>query len=79
MTVICSVPQKGILESAAKAARSDASIWILAHALRGAGAADKEGSPVIITGPVADKLRALGDRQGISPDRALEQLLIAEG
>lgn len=78
MTVICSTVQKGILEGAAVAANTDASTWILAHALKGAGGA-RDGAPLIITGPVADKLRALGDRQGISPDRALEQLLIAEG
>lgn len=79
MTVICSTVQKELLEGAAESSGTDASTWLLAHAMRGAGASSKDGAPLVITGPVADKLRALGDKQGISPDRALEQLLIAEG
>lgn len=71
--------QRGACESAAKRACSDVNTWALAYLMRATGQADTSLRPVVITGEVADRLRRLALAQGISPDAALEQLLISGG
>lgn len=71
--------QRGACEQAAARAGSDVNTWALAHLMRAATKQDAAGSPVVITGEVADRLRQLASDQGIDPDRALKQLLISGG
>lgn len=76
--VVASSQQAQILAEAAQAAGcSDRSTWILAHAMKAAKAEDSAGAPLVVTGVVADRLRAEAERQGITPDQVLEQMLIA--
>lgn len=80
IAVICSVAQRDLLATAAVKNRSNLSTWVLAHAMKAAGANGHVGSgPIIIEGDVADRLRAAATRLEIDPNRLLEQLLIAEG
>ena len=75
--VVATHEQAEILNAAAdKAKCSDRSTFILAHALRAAGATGVAGAPVVIVGEVADRLREEAKRQGVTADRVLEQLLI---
>lgn len=76
--VVCSHAQADILTKAAdKAGSPDRSMWILAHALRAAGADHQDGAPVVIAGPVADRLRAEAKRQDVDPSQLLD--LIVQG
>jgi uncharacterized protein (DUF1778 family) len=79
ITVVCSAAQKDLVTAAAKTAKADTSSWVLVHALAATRVENVAGSPLVILGPAADRLRAMSDEQGISAERALEQLLIASG
>lgn len=75
--VLASAEQAQILADAAKAAGVDRSSWMLAHALKAAGAAATAHAPLLVGGAVADRLRAAAERQGVTPEKLVEQLLIA--
>lgn len=79
LQLVCTAAQRKLIEEQAARARTDVSTWVLAHCVRPAGMDGHPGSPLILGGQVADRLRDLAERQGINTDRALEQLLIAEG
>lgn len=79
LQLICSKPQRAILEAAAEAARTDLHTWSMAHLLAAAGRQASDGAPVIVTGRVADRIREAAVRQGITTDRLLEQLLVVVG
>lgn len=75
--VVASRKQADILDKAAQAAGAgDRSVWILAHALKAANAADATNAPVVVSGDIADMLRAEADRQGVTTDQVLQQLLL---
>lgn len=70
--------QAEILNEAARAAGcEDRSTWMLAHALKAAKVDDVTHAPLVVSGQVADALRAEAGRQGVSTDQVLHQLLIA--
>lgn len=69
--------QLSAIKAAAASAQSDVNAWALAKLMRAAGEQRSAGTPIVISGEVADRLRAVADDQGISPDRAVEQLLLA--
>lgn len=77
LTVLCSDRQREMIRAAAAAAGTDVSTWVLAMGMRHAAPGTGTGDPVVLAGAVADRLRAAGERQGLTPERALEQLLIA--
>jgi hypothetical protein len=79
LSLVCTKAQKQAIEDRAETAQVDASTWVLALCSRSAGLGALSGMPLILGGQVADRLRELAQRQGINPDRALEQLLISEG
>jgi hypothetical protein len=74
--VLASAEQAKILAEAAAQAGSDRSSWMLAHSLR-AAAEDQADGPVTLGRHVSDRLRAAAERQGISPENLVEQLLMA--
>lgn len=81
VSLMCSRQQKALLVSAAERAGCDLNTLILTHAIAGAsrsiGAAGE--APVIINGTVGAKLLARSAEHGVSPDRLVEMLLIAQG
>jgi hypothetical protein len=75
--VVVSHRQREILSQIAARSGSDLSTWMLAHAFR--AVAHEEGLaeiPMVISGTLADRIRALADGQGISTDKLLEQFVI---
>jgi uncharacterized protein (DUF1778 family) len=77
--VVCSRQQRQVLEDAAKATGSEFSVWVMAHLLVDAGKQNVAAAPAIIAGDVADRLRASAQKQGVTPERLLEQLLAIGG
>lgn len=67
--------QRQILQGAADRARCDLNTWSLAHLIRAAKAQESSGSPLVVGGRVADRIRQLSAEQGITTDSELEQLL----
>lgn len=76
--VLCSKNQHAAITTAAYDAGSNASTFVLAHAMRAINNRNELGleTPLIIGGKVADTIRRLADDQGISTDSMLEQLVI---
>lgn len=77
--IVCSRQQREIIEAVATGAGTDLSTWVLAHSLRAASqqaAVSEVSAPLVVAGRVADQLRALANKQGVPPDKLLEQLLI---
>ena len=75
--VIASTPQAAALATAAQAAGADRSSWMLAHALRAADAQEADGAPVLLHGPIADRLRRAAAAAGTSPERYVELRLLS--
>ena len=72
--------QRGIIEAAAERAASDVNTWSLAQVMAASTRVIDgmpAGSPIVLSGGVADRLRALASSQGVSPARVVEQLLLA--
>jgi len=76
MTVLASHEQVEIITQAAKEEGTDRSTFILAHAMR-AVQARGPNSPVVVIGEQAVKLRDIAKRQGISPERLIQQWITA--
>lgn len=78
--VLVSPKQRDIIAEIAKRAGSNSSTYVLAQTFRAIGQ-QKVGDeiPMIISGPTADRIRALADKQGISPDQMVEQLALGAG
>lgn len=78
--VVATHKQADILTKAAESVgAADRSTWMLAHCMKAAAAADTPGAPLVVSGEVADRLRAEADRQGITTDQVLAQFAIAGG
>lgn len=80
LSLTCSAAQKDLIEQAAARASTDVSTWVLGQVMPAAGAVNGHSdlAPVVLGGDAAGKLRAIGDRQGITPERALAQILSRE-
>lgn len=76
-TVPCTKQQIAIIDAAAEQVGTSRSTFMLAHALRVAGAANVSGIPIIIDGTITDRLRSFAEAQGISVDQLLDQMLTA--
>lgn len=74
LQVICTPKQEQIITDGARRAgmENDRSAWILAHAIRAAGGKD-DGAPLIISGELADRIRAAADAQGTTPEEIVKQ------
>lgn len=64
------------IDDAAKRANSDVSTWSLAQLVRAAGASGTDGAPIVLSGKVADRVRALALAQGVTPERAIELAIV---
>lgn len=78
ISVNASPEQDRLLRSAAEAAGmgKDRSGWMLAHSIKAAllGAGDESAlSPVLISGQLAERIRAAAKEQGIAPDAIVQQ------
>lgn len=78
LQVICTPKQEEIIDQAAEAAGMghDRSAWILAHSLRAASGPAGEGTPLLITGNLAERIRATAAQQGVTPEKIVEQWAI---
>lgn len=80
ITVVCSTQQAEILDEAARTSGApDRSMWMLAHCMKAASSQNLKDTPLVISGDVADRLRGEAARQGITPEQALQQLLLVQG
>lgn len=74
LQVLCTPKQEEIINTAVAAAGTDRSAWMLAHCLRAASpTGTSEGSPLMITGDLADRIRAIAAEQGVQPEEIVRQ------
>lgn len=66
------------LREAAERTGSDLNTWVLAHAVK-AARTSVDGSPLIINADLAHRLRVFADRCDVTPERAVEMLLVSHG
>ena len=73
--------QKAMIVDAAQRSGSDINAWVVAQAMRAVAIKPRPGesAPLVISGPVADRVRMIAEQQGISTDRVVEQLLLSYG
>jgi uncharacterized protein (DUF1778 family) len=76
MQIFCSTRQHEILVNAADAAGTDVHTYVIGHAMRGAGKPAEKGTPLVIDGSAADKLREAAAAQGINATKLVDQLLV---
>jgi hypothetical protein len=69
-------PQRAALEAAAQASSASLNTWALARLMKAASAEHTEGSPIVVSGKVADRARQLAKAQDITADELLEQLML---
>lgn len=79
LQVLCTPKQEEIINKAVEVSgATDRSAWMLAHCLRAANGSS-EGSPLMITGDLADRIRASAAEQGVQPEEIVRQWSIVGG